>query len=120
MTEIQLQAACFQWAWNTYPSTRGLLFHIPNGGSRNAIEGMQLKASGVVAGIPDLVLTWVGHAYGFELKTETGTVSTVQEKIHQIWINNGTPVYIIRSLEQFQLVFTDIISSTSFKERRAS
>lgn len=29
-SELQLQAACFQWAWNTQPLTRGHLWHVTN------------------------------------------------------------------------------------------
>jgi hypothetical protein len=110
MTEIQLQASIFQHAWNHYPSTRGLFFHVPNGGSRNAIEGMQLKASGVVAGIPDMILIHHGCAYGFEIKTPSGSVSSVQSKIHKIWAQDGTPVYIVRSLEEFQTIAERILN----------
>lgn len=30
LSELQLQAACFQWAWNTQPQTRGHLWHVTN------------------------------------------------------------------------------------------
>lgn len=33
-----------------------LIFHIPNGGSRNVIEASNLKKQGVKAGVPDLFL----------------------------------------------------------------
>ncbi len=113
MTEIQIQAAIFQYAWNHYPSTRGLFFHVPNGGNRNAIEGMQLKASGVVAGIPDMILIHHGCAYGFEVKTPSGTLSSVQEKIHKAWSQDGTPVYIVRSLDDFIAILSDILASSN-------
>ncbi|PVH26989.1 VRR-NUC domain-containing protein [Sphingobacterium corticibacter] len=109
MTEIQLQTSAVTWLWNTYPATRRLFFHIPNGGSRNAVEGMQLKASGVVAGIPDCILIHLGLAYGFEFKTLTGTVSPEQAKVHQVWQQDGTPVYIIRTLEEFQKAIISIL-----------
>ncbi len=38
-----------------FPELR-LLFHIPNGGSRNTLEAQNLKAQGVKAGVPDLCL----------------------------------------------------------------
>ena len=109
MSEIQLQTSCFTWLWNNYPQTRRLFFHVPNGGNRNAIEGMQLKASGVVAGIPDCILVHCGRCYGFEFKTLTGKVSPVQEKVHQAWSNDGTPVYIIRTIEEFQEIINSIL-----------
>lgn len=109
MSEIQLQSKCFQWLWNNYPQTRRKFFHVPNGGSRNAVEGMQLKASGVVAGIPDCVLIHMGNAYGFEMKTQSGKVSPEQQKVHKVWQDDGTPVYIIRSFGEFQFEIFTII-----------
>lgn len=56
--EAAEQIALFSWAaymQNTYPELE-LLFHIPNGGSRNKIEAANLKRQGVKAGIPDLFL----------------------------------------------------------------
>ena len=109
-SEIQIQAECFQYAWNEYPTTRRCLFHVPNGGSRNKIEGMQLKASGVVAGVPDFVLLWKGKAYGFELKTPTGTVSDAQAAVHFAWRGQGVDVFVVRSVEEFKNLFTKILS----------
>lgn len=109
MTEIQLQSRCFQWLWNTIPVTRGLFFHVPNGGSRNAIEGMQLKASGVIAGIPDCLFVPKGKVYGFEFKTHTGRTSPQQDKIHAIWVSQGIDVYIIRSCADFYAAICPIV-----------
>jgi len=39
------------------------LFHIPNGGSRNAIEAKNLKRQGVKAGVPDLFLPLPNKKY---------------------------------------------------------
>lgn len=48
----------FQWAEFQslkYPALR-LMFHVPNGGSRNLIEAKNLKKMGVRAGVPDIFL----------------------------------------------------------------
>ncbi|WP_333577899.1 VRR-NUC domain-containing protein [Sphingobacterium sp.] len=110
-SEIQIQTEMFQWAWNTYPQTRRLLFHVPNGGNRSAREGMQFKASGVIAGVPDLLFIWNGQTYGFEVKTLTGTVSKVQSDLHSIWEANGISVKVVRSLEEFQPAFLAILNT---------
>ena len=52
-SEDLIQATVHQTIWNKYKNTRGLCYHIPNGGLRTAREGNKLKAVGVVAGIPD-------------------------------------------------------------------
>ena len=43
------------WQHNTYPELK-LLYHVPNGGSRNTLEAANLKRQGVKAGVPDLCL----------------------------------------------------------------
>ncbi len=109
-SEIQIQTEMFQWAWNTYPQTRRLLFHVPNGGNRSAREGVQFKASGVIAGVPDLLFIWNGQTYGFEVKTLNGTVSKVQSDLHSIWEANGISVKVVRELWEFQVHFKAIIN----------
>ena len=56
--EAQEQKALFAWAAlasKKYPELV-LLYHIPNGGSRNKIEAANLKRQGVKAGVPDICL----------------------------------------------------------------
>ena len=43
------------WMEKQHPELK-LLFHIPNGGSRNKAEAANLKAQGVKPGVPDLCL----------------------------------------------------------------
>ena len=80
-----------------------MFFHVPNGGSRNAIEGMQLKASGVIAGIPDCLWLVNGTVVAFEFKTATGVVSPQQAEVHAAWTEAGYEVYIIRTFKEFEL-----------------
>ncbi len=56
-SETAAQIALFGWAAEQvkYPELRWL-FHVPNGGSRNKIEGARLKAAGVKPGVPDIFL----------------------------------------------------------------
>lgn len=103
VTEDQLQAKCFQWAHNTYPQIRGLLFSVPNGGTRHAREAMTLKATGLTPGIPDLLLVWP-VLIGIELKLPTGIISDAQHKIHERWQAAGIEVHVCRSFEDFQAV----------------
>jgi hypothetical protein len=56
--EGEEQARLFSWCKmqsGLHPEL-GLLFHIPNGGSRNKAEAGRFKAEGVKAGVPDLLL----------------------------------------------------------------
>ena len=54
-TEAQHQAEVIIWFWNEYKEYRGLLYHNYNN-PRNAINGAQLIALGLVKGNPDLTL----------------------------------------------------------------
>ncbi len=72
-SEDQEQEALFEWATAAsaaYPVLR-LLFHVPNGGRRDAATGRALKRRGVKAGVPDLFLpvaTSRYHGLFIELK----------------------------------------------------
>ena len=57
-SEAQEQEALFRWAAYermTHPEL-SLLYHIPNGGARDARTGARLKAQGVRPGVPDICL----------------------------------------------------------------
>ena len=56
-TESQEQKSLFKW-WRVYSrhAPHLVMYHIPNGGRRDAITGARLKAEGVVAGVPDIFL----------------------------------------------------------------
>lgn len=65
--ENDLQAKCFQWAWNTYPDHRRMLFCV-NNNSKHIVEAMQNKALGVVEGVSDMILIFYGGVAGLEFK----------------------------------------------------
>lgn len=141
MTEQQLQAKIFQWMWNHRSETRRKFFHVANElptdaeyvlstvakhlsptprwfailretiRKRIGIFLSRRRASGVVAGIPDMILIHQGRVFGFELKTQTGKTSPEQEKVHAVWKEDGAPVYVIHSLEEFQDVAERILST---------
>lgn len=84
-TESQEQKALFEW-WQRTPYSRYcVMYHIPNGGRRDAVTGARLKAEGVVAGVPDIFLAvpWRGFAGLYiELKRQKGgKVSEAQEDV---------------------------------------
>ena len=105
MTEDQLQAKCYQWAYNTYPAIRGLLFSVPNGSTRHIVEAVKLKATGLTPGIPDMILVWP-KLIGFEFKTDTGTLSPSQIRVHDRWRAVGIRVEVVRSFEQWQALIS--------------
>jgi len=85
ISEAQHQAAVMKWS--RQPEIRSkwpelaLLYHIPNGGRRDAVEGRHLKAQGVKPGVPDLHLPIAKgryHSLYIEMKTENGRTSDAQ------------------------------------------
>ena len=86
MNEAQHQSYVIKWSQQ--PSIRQiwpclkLLHHIPNGGSRDKIEAVNLKRTGVKPGVPDLHLPAARgqyHSLYIEMKTETGKTSPEQD-----------------------------------------
>lgn len=84
-SEAQHQAAVFKWS--RQPDIRrqwpelALLFHIPNGGTRDPIEAKHLQQQGVKPGVPDLCLPVPRggyHGLYIEMKSETGTATSEQ------------------------------------------
>ena len=111
MTEDQLQQIIVIWFKNEYQMHgKGLIFSVPNGGSRNMLEAKKLKQTGAMAGIADLTIKLPNSFFiDIELKTEKGVLSDVQKKIQNIMINMNCHYYVIRSLEEFKFKIKPII-----------
>lgn len=77
-------------------------FHPANGGARSKGEAGRLRAIGVKAGVPDIVIVWRGRAHFIELKTAAGRVSDAQHEMHSRLMLAGAVVTICRSLEEVE------------------
>lgn len=95
-TELSLQRDIFVEVWNKWPETRYKFFHIVNEGKRSVMLNSQLKASGMLPGLPDMCLVWAGMVFFFELKTDQGHVSHWQRVEHSAFAQEGILVFIIR------------------------
>jgi hypothetical protein len=84
-SEGSQQKALMVWAalnQNTYPQLKWLV-HIPNGGSRHIREAVELKAQGVKAGVPDLMLPFPTKYFAglfIELKAGKNKTSIEQDE----------------------------------------
>lgn len=84
-TESGAQEMLFTWAmWQQEgrPELK-LLYHVPNGGKRDAKTGRALKRQGVKAGVPDLCLPVARggyHSLYIELKVGKNTTSQKQKE----------------------------------------
>ena len=76
-SEADEQKALFEWAgWarGKFPEL-ALLYHCPNGGTRNPVEARHLKEQGVKPGVPDICLPVPNLHYAalyIELKRRKG------------------------------------------------
>lgn len=78
-TEHEEQREVVSWFRQTYRPCR--IFAIPNGEQRSKTTGARLKAEGVSAGVPDLLVP--AHCLWVEMKrSQGGTVSAVQKEWH--------------------------------------
>ena len=85
-TEAAEQTWLFHWASDMarlkWPEL-DLMYHVPNGGSRNRVEAARLKAQGVKAGIPDICLPVARggyHGLYIEMKRQHGGVLSDDQK----------------------------------------
>jgi hypothetical protein len=105
-TESAEQQALFEWAAlqsGKYPEL-ALLYHVPNGGSRNKVEAARLQAEGVKAGIPDICLPVARggyHALYVELKRQDGgRVSEFQKAWLEALAREGYRAVLCRGWEE--------------------
>jgi len=104
--ENNLQAEIYKWFNNTYclknNPNRGLIFSIPNGGTRNIREAMTFKATGLLKGASDLIVIFPNGKLCFiELKIAKGIQSAEQKDFEQRVSKAGYEYHLIRSLEEF-------------------
>ena len=111
ISEIQLQSAFFQWAWNNFTHTRRLFYHVPNGASRNKAEAAQLKSSGVVAGVWDMPFLWRGTLHYFEFKVGRNVLSDAQVAFKAANEPHGAKFYVFYELAEAQKAFCQIIGA---------
>jgi hypothetical protein len=107
MTESKLQQEIFNFYHNNFclkfHNPRGMIFSIPNGGTRNKLEAITMKATGLLAGASDLIIiTPNGKLMFIELKTDTGKQSEKQIDFQNRVNALGFEYYLIKSLDEFK------------------
>ena len=98
--EESIQVACVKWFRLQYPNL--VIFAVPNGGSRNLYEAKNMKESGTLAGVADLVIVGNGGKVLFiEMKAgknkQEDSQVLFQNKVEKL----GHKYIICRSREQF-------------------
>jgi len=77
-----------------------MFFAVPNGGLRSRSEAARFKATGTVAGIPDICVVNDGRLIGLELKAPKGRLSDAQLYCHERLRRARVPVSVCRSLDE--------------------
>lgn len=102
--ESELQRICVRWFRLQYPNLSSLLFAVPNGGKRSAVEAGIMRAEGVTAGVSDLILLVPSdqyHALCIEMKYGNGKQSHHQLDWQNAVEEQGYRYVVCRSLDDF-------------------
>lgn len=122
LSEDQLQAKCFQWAWNELPATRRLIWAVPNGGLRDKIVAAQMQSTGLLEGVWDMHFYWFNqfHIIEFKVGKNKLTVDRIdkkgkkhfgQKEWGELMAKHGAIRHEIRTFEEFTLTILNIINS---------
>ncbi len=109
------QSVVMRWSYlqfGRWPELK-LLYHIPNGGSRNRIEAAHLKEQGVKPGVPDLHLPVSrGGYHGLWIEMKYGKNKTTANQ--DDWIadlkKQGHSVHVCYSCEDAIAVITEYLN----------
>lgn len=107
-SEARIQYECVTWIRNHHPETYGLFFEINNNPNSQQQGGIR-TSMGMFAGVSDTVFLWNGKTYWLEFKNATGRQQKVQKTWQKIVEGQGFEYHLIRSLEQFQKIISEIV-----------
>jgi len=122
--EDDLQKACVTWFRLQYPDV--VIFAIPNGGKRNAIEAARMKATGTLAGVADLFVMkhkeepssfnperyiHIWHGLFIEMKVGKNTQSEHQSDFAAAAMVAGYRYSICRSFDEFKAVIEKYLNN---------
>ena len=83
------QVKLVNWVRKMYPVESEYMFAVPNGGARNPVVAQKLKAEGVVAGVPDLMLLCPSrgaHGLAIEMK-RPGAKQNALSPAQRAWLS---------------------------------
>jgi hypothetical protein len=112
--EFREQCAFFEWL-NYYPSIRGVTFAIPNGGSRNLLEAVNLKRSGATKGVPDIFIgvpNKTAHGAFIEMKAGGNKPTKEQASMMERLRNNGYECFVVNGFAEARQAITKYLSDS--------
>lgn len=114
--ESDIQQACVAWFRWQYPRYSKLLFAVPNGGARSAVEAQIMSGEGVMPGVADILLLVPSNGYhGLCMEFKRTAIRYVDGKAHKLktyqspaqkeWQaaveSVGYKYVVVRSLQEF-------------------
>lgn len=113
ISEHEHQVNVIKWFNLQYKQFSGRLYANANGGQRNIVVAIKLKAEGVSAGVPDLTLPVARNGYHglyVEMKAGKGRLSETQSE----WINflceQGYYTAVCYGFDEAKLMITNYLS----------
>lgn len=116
VTEDQLQAQLWKWAWNTHPKARKCMWAVPNAAigqivsKKDMIQSQKMESTGLLKGVWDLHLFWHGKFHIIETKFGNNGLSKEQKEWRDIMVYHGAIPHIYYTIEEGIKIFESIIS----------
>ena len=114
-TEAQLQASCIMWFRTAWKPLVMSLFAIPNGGSRNAIDAVNMKRTGTLSGAWDLFLSVPSanrHGMYIEMKRDDKNAKLTPNQIAFQEANKAHYHFVVcRTIKEFQTAINSYLKS---------
>jgi hypothetical protein len=110
--ESDIQARFFSWLLKSYPELRLQCFSIPNGGSRNVLEAMNLKKTGLTPGTPDVfcsIPSGAWHGLFIEFKAGRNKLTDAQKIMFDKFSSAGYKCEVCYSFEESVKVFKNYV-----------
>lgn len=85
---------------NARAESRTFFWHTPNEGKRGWVNAAALKAMGLVAGVPDLLILHGGKMYALELKAPGGRLTPSQRLVMERMSECGATVAAVFALDE--------------------
>ncbi len=96
--EDSLQIAVMDYIKYQYPNI--LAFHVPNGGSRNVIEGAKLKRMGTLAGVSDIIMVLRDKIVCIELKIRPNKQQDTQKEFQKKVERTGHRYHVCYDIDE--------------------
>ncbi len=99
-SEARINALCVEWLRLQLPDV--IVHHSPNEGKRGWGAVHDVKSKGMMTGWPDLELFHAGRVLLVEIKRPGGVLSYDQKVVHALLSEQGFPVAVVTSLDEFR------------------